>query len=80
MGYEFHDRNRDRRGRFDHVHRTSQIHVYCTYEQWERIRMAANAACEDTSSFVRAAALKRADIALKRARIDPKTVKKQYQR
>ena len=72
MGYEYHDRKRDYRGRFDKVHRSSQVHIYCNFEEWRVLRMAANLAQVDMSSFCRQAALNRAGVVLDGAGIDPK--------
>ena len=60
MGYEYHNRRRNRYGKFDFTHHTCQIHVYCTANEIRTIRAAALEAAEDLSEYCRNAALERA--------------------
>ena len=73
MGLEYHDRQRDRLGRFVRAGRHRQVHVYCDWHQWRIIKAAALAAGEDMSQFCRRAAMRRAEKLI--ARDNPETVK-----
>lgn len=61
MGLEWHNRRRSNKGRFTPRKHTTQIHVYCTWDQWQAIRGAAILTCQDMSEFCRNAAMERAD-------------------
>lgn len=60
MGYEYHDRRRNRLGQFVTNHHDAQIHMYCTVKERRTIRAAACVAGEEMSAFCRRAAIARA--------------------
>ena len=60
MGLEWHNRNRSSKGRFAPKHHTTQIHVYCTWAEWQQIKAGAMMATQDMSEFCRNAALAKA--------------------
>jgi uncharacterized protein (DUF1778 family) len=60
MGYEYHDRRRNRLGQFVTNHHDAQIHMYCTVKERRLIRSAAFYAGEEMSAFCRRAAIARA--------------------
>ena len=41
MGWEWHDRKRDARGRWANLGKCEQIHIRCTVREWEMIRQDA---------------------------------------
>lgn len=52
MGWEWHNRARDRKGRFDGQHRTEQLHVRVSEKELERIRAFANAEHMNISEYI----------------------------
>lgn len=52
MAWEWHDRERDRYGRFAARHKRQQLHLRLTPEQIELIRAAARAAAMEISAYV----------------------------
>ena len=52
MGWEWHDRERDRYGRFATRHKREQLHLRLTPEQCALIRNAARAARMEVSAYV----------------------------
>ena len=52
MGWEWHERERDRYGRFAARHKRNQLHLRLTLEQCGRIRAAARAAQMEVSAYV----------------------------
>ena len=61
MGWEYHDRRRDKYGRFSRGRRTAQLHLYCTPRQAEAIRVAALASAQDVSCFCITAIMKQVE-------------------
>lgn len=59
MGWEWHDRQRDARGRFVPMGKRRQLHVYCSLEEWAGISAAALRVGEEVSEFCRKAAMLR---------------------
>jgi len=64
MGFEYHDRRRNRLGQFVAKNHDAQIHMYCTAKQRRTIRAAALIAAEELSTFCRRAAIERAKAVL----------------
>jgi len=60
MGFEYHDRRRNRLGQFVPRNHDAQIHMYCTANERRTIRAAALVAAEEVSTFCRRAAIARA--------------------
>lgn len=52
MAWEWHERERDRYGRFAARHKKNQLHLRLTPEQCSLIRNAARAARMETSAYV----------------------------
>lgn len=52
MGWEWHDRARDRRGRFTFTGKRAQLHVRCTEAQLGRIQARATARRMTISAYV----------------------------
>ena len=52
MAWEWHERERDRYGRFATRHKKDQLHLRMTPEQCELIRNAARAARMEVSAYV----------------------------
>ena len=52
MGWEWHERERDRYGRFAARHKRNQLHLRLTPEQCGLIRNAAKAARMEVSAYV----------------------------
>ena len=52
MGWEWHDRERDRRGRFAETGKRAQLHVRCTEAQLMRIAARATARRTTISAYV----------------------------
>ena len=52
MGWEWHDRERDRHGRFAARHRRDQLHLRLEPARISIIRNAARAACMEVSAYV----------------------------
>ena len=52
MGWEWHDRKRDRKGHFVCAGVEAQLHVRCTEDQLERIRVRASARQQTVSAYI----------------------------
>ena len=52
MGWEWHNRERDRKGRFTGERRTEQLHIRVSEQELERIRAYANAEQMDISEYI----------------------------
>ena len=61
MGWEYHDRKRDKHGRFARGWKTEQLHLYCTPHQAEAIRAAALASAKEVSRFCITAIMKQVE-------------------
>ena len=52
MGWEWHNRQRDRRGRFDGLHRSEQLHIRVSELELEQIRAYANSQQQTISEYI----------------------------
>ena len=52
MGWEWHNRERDRKGRFDGQRRGAQLHIRVSELEIEQIRAYANSMQMDISEFI----------------------------
>lgn len=52
MGWEYHNRNRDERGRFERTDKADRLQIRCTAQQYEHIRGRAYARQKSISEYV----------------------------